>query len=122
LFYADGQMRPAHRWAYERVYGKQAPDIDVCHSCDNRKCVNLTHLFAGTRKENMQDAARKGRTDRRHKPKGEDHWAAKFSNEEVRLIRQLWSEGADINALAKQRGVRSYVIERIVKRVSYKHF
>jgi hypothetical protein len=34
---------------------------DACHSCDVSLCVNENHLFAGTRKDNMQDASRKGR-------------------------------------------------------------
>lgn len=33
----------------------------MCHVCDVPRCVNPTHLFVGTRKENMQDARRKGR-------------------------------------------------------------
>lgn len=35
--------------------------VDVCHVCDNPRCIRLRHLFVGTRRENMIDAYNKGR-------------------------------------------------------------
>lgn len=58
----------AHRVAWTVTHGPIPSGMKVCHNCpdgDNTLCCNPSHLFLGTQKENMQDAAKKGRTYRK---------------------------------------------------------
>jgi hypothetical protein len=54
----------AHRIAWELANGPIEDGKDVCHSCDVRLCCNPSHMFVGSRSENIKDAFAKGRIRR----------------------------------------------------------
>lgn len=81
-----GSMRAASREVYEMTHGPLSSEMVVCHSCDNRSCVNPKHLWAGTVKQNNHDRDAKGR---QVGPKGETHPKARLTADQVREIRAM---------------------------------
>ncbi len=62
----SGRRVLTHRLAYEQVHGPFDASLKVCHRCDTPSCVNPSHLFLGTQKDNLRDMFAKGRA----KPRG----------------------------------------------------
>lgn len=55
----------AHRYMYEQHVGPIPDGMHLLHRCDTPACVNPTHMFIGTRSDNMRDMVAKGRQNPR---------------------------------------------------------
>lgn len=76
----------AHRASYELAHGPIPDGMFVCHKCDTPCCVNPSHLFLGTAKDNMQDMVRKGRKAPIPDQRGERAYASKLTDSQARAI------------------------------------
>lgn len=59
-----GKTVYARRELYEHFFGPIPEKLQLCHSCDNPKCVRPSHWFLGTASDNMNDCYSKGRNPR----------------------------------------------------------
>lgn len=56
-----GKKMVASRASWVAHNGDIPDGMHVCHRCDNPSCVNPSHLFLGTARDNVQDCISKGR-------------------------------------------------------------
>ena len=117
--YADGKNDYAHRVVFRMFKGPIPEGKEVCHTCDNRKCIRPDHLYAGTHRENQLDAFSKGRLHVPAPVARESHHKAKLTEEAVTDIRERVRGGTSSGQLAKEYNVNLSTIRRVVRGVTW---
>jgi hypothetical protein len=117
----DGKKKvPAH-WGLLDAYPPKG--MDACHRCDNPSCVRPSHIFIGTRTDNMRDCSSKGRlkyengllaaSGKRRYNSGEDNHASVLTEADAKIIRSTPRAYGIGVKLAKRFGVSPAVISGI---------
>lgn len=123
----QGVMRLAHRVSWEMHHGAIPEGMQVCHRCDNRKCVRPDHLFLGTQRENVKDMHAKGRqgvsqgqrlskANEKRRMEG-----VKLTVESVRGIRADKARGDTVAAISEKYGVNHMTIWKVTTGRTWKH-
>jgi hypothetical protein len=109
-----------HRIAYFLKHGDIPDDKPfVLHRCDNRKCCNPRHLFAGTHRDNAADRVRKGRNGSH---KGTANGRAKLTEAIALDILARYTGARGQRAqLAREFGVTPAVIGNVISGRNWSH-
>lgn len=108
FFSFDNKRKSSTREVVKEL-GDDPTGLYVCHKCDNPGCCNPEHLFLGTAKDNSIDMHTKGRNNT---PKGEQHFKAILTDDEVLEIKSLLGKVRQVDLAYKFR-VKRHVIADI---------
>jgi len=109
---AGDRLWSAHRVSYVLAHGQVPPGLWVLHSCDNPLCVNPSHLYAGTRSQNMKDAFLRGRVTIPN---------TKLTASDVREIRAQLRAGLTNRAIATRFGIDPSYVSKIRTGKTWSH-
>lgn len=110
---ADGSrsfLRVSH-YVWEKMNGPLPEGHGVLHHCDDGRCVEETHLFSGTPKDNTQDMISKGRAKLGMR---------KIDEAAVRAIRALPSP-VNRAAVSAEFGISKIQVGRVLNRSNWAH-
>lgn len=109
----NGKSRSLHRISFEVYHRPLVQGECVLHKCDNRLCINPSHLFAGSKGDNNRDRAEKGRSSQ-----GESCHLSKLTEE---LAREIHDAVGTYRGLGRKYGLNKGTIKQIKTEVTWKH-
>lgn len=118
-FWDGTRLIPAHWFLLERRPQRKQ---EACHSCDNKLCVRPSHIFIGTRSDNVRDMISKNRHNpmpgframlRVRRCRGTDNHEVKLTEDQAMLAKACPRTYGSATAMAKAFNVSTTVISGI---------
>jgi hypothetical protein len=110
----DGKLRQVTHVIHEMFKGPVGDGLQVCHTCDVRRCINPKHLWVGTRSENMLDCVAKGRLTAM-KPEWADGRAA-LNASHLDAVKRMLTNGLGVRAIGRRLKVHHKSVSNLLKR------
>lgn len=85
----------------------------ICHLCNNRRCCNPSHLYAGTHQTNADDRARHGTSKKPPLHIGSQQWNSVLTEKQVLEIKRRLEVGELPPRIAPVYGVSAAAIYKI---------
>jgi hypothetical protein len=105
----------AHRYSWVLSNGPIPEGMNVCHKCDNRLCVNPSHLFLGTTADNVADKVGKDR-----QAQGESSGGSKLTAKQIAEIVDLYNAGALQREIGSLKGITQASVSSVLRRETWK--
>lgn len=105
----DKKQYSASRVSFEVFKKEKLGDRLACHSCDDERCVNPDHLWAGTHDQNMVDMVQKQRSK------------SSLSDVAVLQLMKMRESGITYRECGEEFEVSPYVVYQIIKGKNFKH-
>ena len=106
----------AHRYSWTLFNGKIPKNKYVLHKCNNPKCVNPSHLYIGTQKDNIRDVINNGKFIY-----GSKHPISKLTEIDIPKIIEFSSQGISQRKIASMFKINQTTIWKIIHGLAWPH-
>lgn len=120
-FWNGKRSIPAHWFLLEtlKLEQLQKKGMEACHTCDNKLCVRPSHIFIGSRSDNMKDMVFKKRHNtvpgclamlKVRRKRGQNNHQCKLTDEQAMEAKNCPRKRGEATVLAKKLGVSLTVV------------
>lgn len=103
----------AHRRVYMLFNGYVDSNVVICHTCNNKRCCNPSHLYAGTHTTNAADRILHGTASKPPLHLGSKQWNSRLSEQQVIEIKNRLRSGEIPPHVAPDYGVCAGTVYKI---------